>query len=161
MKEENYKHALERTDIGFSWDRSDEEWSSYNDSEKIVLNRRSINRLHRSSVLKWRALTAWIIVFSIAAISLYLANRHRITDVQDSRVYSCEKTYQSFPEMFRPFFPREQSDWTPEQVTNFNKLTTRANELAKRCRHQVSPSRKSEPSDHKNTKTIPNTTATK
>jgi hypothetical protein len=155
MTEDNFKMEHGDYGTGFSWEKTDDEWSTFSEEEKIVLNRRSINALRRSSVLKWRALTVWIILFSIVAISLYLANRHRITDVQDSRIFSCERTYHSFPEMFRPFYPREEKDWTPEQVSSFNKLTARANELAKTCTHQVATDRKAQPSDHKNTKTIP------
>lgn len=51
---------------------------------------------------------ATAILFLISAglgIFGYLANKHRISDIQDSRISSCERTYLAFKQVYAPFLP--------------------------------------------------------
>lgn len=51
---------------------------------------------------------ATVVLFLISAglgIFGYLANKHRINDIQESRVDSCERTYLAFKQVFQPFIP--------------------------------------------------------
>lgn len=57
--------------------------------------------------------------------------------LQKSRVESCQRTYESFPLMFKPFFPPDQKKWTDAQNTNWNKLQDRADGLGAQCREQI------------------------
>ena len=59
--------------------------------------------------------------------------------LQNSRLESCQRTYRSFPLMFRPFFPADQSQWTSSMRGNWDKLQTRADDLAGQCGKQIHP----------------------
>jgi len=79
-----------------------------------------------------------LIILGIAGVGWY-SNRQRIADIQQSRVTSCEKTYGAFLDVFRPFFPRERTDWTPEQARNWGRLATVVDTLVARCHQQTRP----------------------
>jgi hypothetical protein len=45
------------------------------------------------------------IIAILTGIFSYYANKHRINDIQDARVASCERTYMAFKQVFKPFIP--------------------------------------------------------
>ena len=48
-------------------------------------------------------------------------NHLRISEIQDSRVESCKKTYTGISDVFRPFFPKEPlTDAQRERLEQFN-----------------------------------------
>jgi hypothetical protein len=128
-----YENKLDRRD-------PDTDWQDLSLDEKVDRNRSLIIRLQKSSRFKWKALAVWIVAFSAVAISLYIANHHRINDIQQSRIESCKKNYSSLPEFTRRvFFPREVKSWTPEQRTTSRRMDTTAEALARRCERQTAP----------------------
>src|SRR4051812_37783217 len=80
------------------------------------------NKLDAKHRWRWIVIGIWIVLFSGTAIALYYANRHRINDVQKSRVESCQRTYSSFLTVFRPFFPPRRQDWSIKQNEDWAKL---------------------------------------
>lgn len=81
--------------------------------------------------------TAILFVISILIATFgYLANKHRIADIQDSRVSSCERTYLAFKQVFKPFIPpltlRTQKQ--KHDIHTFYKLIK---ELRANCNHQT------------------------
>jgi hypothetical protein len=73
---------------------------------------------------------------------LAAANRERIADIQSNRVASCERTYSSYIEVFRPFFPsgpptKKNKRWAPEQRRDWGKLSRTVERLKGRCDEQV------------------------
>jgi hypothetical protein len=116
-------------------------------------------------IWRWRALTIWIVIFTIAvglAINqnraqdrrdhtqaveaarlagetsrLALANEDRIEEIQESRVISCKRTYEGIREVFGPFFPPPPR--TKEEQTNLNKFNNRIDDLKSRCSKQTEP----------------------
>lgn len=80
---------------------------------------------------RWRALTLWIAVFTAAVI-------FGLTDIQSSRLSSCKRTYSSYLEVFRPFFPKgDVITWPARQQKSWNKLTKNVNELKAACDKQI------------------------
>lgn len=65
-------------------------------------------------------------------------NRQRIAEQQQSRIASCRQTYESFNEVFKPFFPPPKKR-TQEQRDNLQKLSDRVDELKKNCSVQTRP----------------------
>lgn len=89
-------------------------------------------------------LLAAVLVLSVLAFASLIAyanhlSRQRDAAIQRSRVESCERTYQSFPLMFQPFFPADRADWTARQLRDWEKLGARADELARQCVKQTTP----------------------
>lgn len=80
-------------------------------------------------IWRWRAMTVWIIIFSVVVFWALAETRHlshennaRISDVQQSRILSCRQTYESIRQVFAPFTPTKP---TPQQEKNlklFNQL---------------------------------------
>lgn len=92
--------------------------------------------VRRRNKWKWRALSVWIVLVSVAWIIAWTANQNRIHDIQKSRVASCQKTYESFKEVFAPFFPPEKKR-TKEQQNNLDKLNKVVDRLKLRCTIQT------------------------
>lgn len=77
----------------------------------------------------------FLILCGFAAVAL--ANRHRVDEIQDSRVKSCQTTYDGIREVFTPFFPDPPR--TPEQIDNLNKFNDTIDKLRNRCEVQTRP----------------------
>jgi len=87
----------------------------------------------------------WLVA---ATISLYLAlgalfvvgwvsNNHRADEIQRSRVYSCQQTYESIKDVFTPFLtpPRKRTAKEAADIALFNKII---NSKKANCVNQVS-----------------------
>lgn len=59
--------------------------------------------------------------------------------IERGRLHSCQQTYRSFPEVFRPFFPADRKTWPPMVRRNWAKLIKRTDELARGCSQQIQP----------------------
>lgn len=57
-------------------------------------------------------------------------NAARIEDIQKSRVESCQRTYNSFPEVFKPFIPPVQ---TPQQLKDWQNFLALVHAKAHQC----------------------------
>jgi hypothetical protein len=89
---------------------------------------------------RWRAIAVWIIAFSTIAILMYTANRHRINDIQASRVYSCQKNYDGTAALaIRVFFPNPRDARAQGTV---DRLHDAADELKKKCVAQTNANRR-------------------
>jgi hypothetical protein len=69
-------------------------------------------------------------------------NKDLVAEIQTNRVASCRQTYESYIEVFRPFFPsgrptKQNKRWAPEQRKNWGKLTGTVERLKGRCDEQV------------------------
>lgn len=82
---------------------------------------------------------SWIIhdvrANSNARIELVKQNRQRIKDIQESRIASCQTTYNGIREVFRPFFPPVPR--TPKQEADLNKFNSTIDKLIKQCKTQT------------------------
>lgn len=94
---------------------------------------------------RWRFLRWWIIIVSIALMFQYTQirdsvqqNKQRITDIQASRIVSCITTYESFRQVFKPFFP-PPGHRTVKQNQDLNKLNKIVVARKKQCVVQVQP----------------------
>lgn len=71
---------------------------------------------------------------------LVTANRHRIHDIQASRLHSCRETYHAFLIVFRPFFPgTSEEHWLKKQRHDWEKLRSRVSFLVRQCSEQTQP----------------------
>jgi predicted PurR-regulated permease PerM len=69
--------------------------------------------------------------------TLVAENSNRIHDVQQSRVESCQKTYEGIREVFKPFFPQHPTN--KQQIDNLEKFNTTINKLKAACDKQTKP----------------------
>lgn len=106
-----------------------------NDNEKDFVHPGETQKvLHRLAIA-----TGLLFIFSIViGVSGYIANGHRIDDIQKSRVYSCQQTYEAFKKVFKPLIPPPELQ-TPKQKQDVLKFFHEAYFLKRRCSHQVSP----------------------
>lgn len=66
----------------------------------------------------------------------WVANSHRIHEIQSSRTVSCERTYEGIREVFRPFFrPPDKS--TPKEKADQLKFNITIDRLKKNCSKQT------------------------
>lgn len=85
----------------------------------------------------WRwLLIVWLAGFTIALIFAYNANSHRVSDIQKSRLTSCERTYEGIREVFKPFFPPPKTA-TPKQLADQSKFNRTIIHLKARCATQI------------------------
>lgn len=91
---------------------------------------RVADELQRRHKWRWRALTAWVILFTLAVIFLY-------ESVQISRLESCRQNYGAFNEVFKPFFPPKGAKTTTKQQNNIDKFHKTISDLRSQCRGQV------------------------
>lgn len=72
----------------------------------------------------------------LAALSI--ANKQRISDIQQSRLESCKSTYNSFHTVFDPFFPpkTKRTEKQKKDLLKFNRIIAKK---VRECRVQVSP----------------------
>jgi hypothetical protein len=92
-----------------------------------------LNYRHR---WRWRGLSLWIIAMSAAVILGIRANTHRISDVQASRIESCERTYEGIRTVFKPFFPDPKTaDST--QLRNLIRFNNILDRLKRQCDTQT------------------------
>lgn len=89
---------------------------------------------------RWRALTLWIIVFTIAvgfalhdSRQLANANRKRIAEIQQARVFSCRKTYSGVEEVFNAVFLPSPKKQNTEQKSISKKFHTEVVNLQNKC----------------------------
>lgn len=111
---------------------------------------------------RWRALSVWIVVFSIFvawAVNTALDASHKNNqaihelrqtqsdlkqaqsdlkqaqqDIQTSRLASCKRTYNSFQQVFNPFFTKQQ-----RQQPNFKKFQRVLIHLKAGCKKVITP----------------------
>lgn len=96
-----------------------------------------VNRvLKESHGWRWNLLAIWILLFSIAVILGLLANQHRVNDIQQSRVESCKRTYQSFKDVFKPFVSKHPTEVERARLQAFNALL---DSKIQGCDKQVKP----------------------
>ncbi len=76
-------------------------------------------------------------VLLVQNASLAHENSDRITDIQQSRIESCERTYEGIREVFRPFFPKHPTN--QRQIDNVETFNTTINNLKKACTKQTKP----------------------
>lgn len=74
-------------------------------------------------------------------------NKHRITEIQDSRTESCKTTYDGIGNVFRPFFPPVPR--TEKQQEQLDKFNNKIKELKAGCTKQTKPTQ-SKPSQNRN-----------
>jgi hypothetical protein len=92
---------------------------------------------------RWRAIAVWIIAFSVVAVLMYTANRHRINDIQQSRVYSCVQNYNGLAKVFEPFRPPGDNPNTPRnEADDFRKFDNTIRRLKRQCVAQVDTKRR-------------------
>lgn len=90
------------------------------------------------------ALAAWLLlviamIVGFAKLShLGTQNQERISDIQRSRLESCETTYTSFHVIFDPFLP-PKGHRTAKQKHDLAKFNAIIDKKIKECRHQVTP----------------------
>jgi hypothetical protein len=72
---------------------------------------------------------------SKSAQHLSSENRHRITDIQEQRIRSCQLTYQSIYDVLQPFFPKGNT--TPKQRADQVKFEEIIRDKKKGCTKQV------------------------
>lgn len=67
-------------------------------------------------------LTIWILGFTIFSLYLFIENGYRVNDIQKGRVASCQKTYESIRDVFKPFFapPNNRTQEQTDQIRKFN-----------------------------------------
>jgi hypothetical protein len=94
---------------------------------------------------RWRFFQVWVVVFTIVVIWLIRDNNHlgqqnkaRISDIQVSRVASCRTTYESFREVFSPFFP-PPGKRSPKQARDLKKFNNIIDRKKRKCIRQVQP----------------------
>lgn len=64
-------------------------------------------------------------------------NKKRITEIQDSRVASCKRTYDAIEDVFSPFFPKPPR--LQEQEENIRKFRHLIDQYRKGCIEQTKP----------------------
>lgn len=106
-----------------------------NDNEKDFVHPGETTKiLHRLAIA-----TGLLFILSVViGVSGYVANGHRIDDIQQSRVYSCQQTYEAFKKVFRPLIPPPELQ-TPKQKQDTAKFFHEANVLKRRCVKQTNP----------------------
>lgn len=77
--------------------------------------------------LRWRLLTVWIIVFSLAVGYAIRVQREQTNDIQKSRLHSCQASYEGIREVFKPFFrpPDVQTAKEKADQLKFNSIIDR------------------------------------
>lgn len=103
------------------------------------------SRVVRSRIFSKEGLITWIIVFTVYQIYNGISvrhvgqeNKHRIIEIQQSRVHSCSTTYESFRQVFKPFFP-PPGHRTAKQKRDLAKLDRIINKHKSKCVKQVQP----------------------
>lgn len=92
---------------------------------------------------KIKAIFITITVLFTLVLILYAAgyntNKHRINDLQASRISSCQTTYSAFIKVFAPFLPtdEEQAKMSQKQKDRLNRFFNKINELVLGCSKQV------------------------
>jgi hypothetical protein len=81
---------------------------------------------------RWRALTIWIVLFTLVGIIGIRENRERINDIQTSRVESCRANYDGMRTIFLTFLPPHESR-SPEQIESLAKFDIMIAELKSKC----------------------------
>lgn len=77
----------------------------------------------------------YVVIIALGAIT-YIANQHRIDDINSSRTSSCRQTYEGVREVFLPFFaPPEER--TAEQKKNYKLFNDTINERKQNCGKQT------------------------
>lgn len=92
-----------------------------------------------------KGVIVWIIIFSVAMIwvahGIIEASQHnndRIVDIQHSRIVSCQTTYESIRQVFKPFFPPAGSR-TAKQQQDLKKFNSIIDQRKTKCISEISP----------------------
>lgn len=96
-----------------------------------------MDEIRRSLKLLAVATTVLYIALGIALLVIYINLGQKSDAIQDSRLVSCERTYESFNEVFKPFF-RPAAQRTKKEQSDFDKLHNKIKELKDRCSTQIS-----------------------
>ena len=67
--------------------------------------------------------------------ALVAENQARITDIQTTRIESCERTYEGIREVFSPFFPKPPL--TQQQLNNLERFNKTIADLRAGCVNQT------------------------
>lgn len=76
------------------------------------------------------------LVIGVGISSSFYANGNRVSDLQRSRVESCERTYEGVRLIFKPFLPPAGTR-TPKQQRDLKRFNDRVDNLKARCDEQV------------------------
>lgn len=101
-------------------------------------------KLHNSDPLQrafnWLALATIFLYLSMGGIAVFgwISNANRVNDIQQNRVYSCQKTYDGIREVFKPFLsaPKKRTAQEQKDIDLFNKTIAH---LKAKCHAQVKP----------------------
>ena len=85
---------------------------------------------------RWKILTAWIVLFSATSLGTQIQNRHRVDEIQQARIASCQRTYEAFIEVFEPFFP-SGPEATPDQLIRTQNFKDLINDKKANCGRQT------------------------
>jgi hypothetical protein len=91
---------------------------------------------HKDFIIMTLATVGLYLALGVLGIVGYIANSHRISDIQQSRLVSCQRTYEGIREVFSPFFLPANKE-TPKQAENRHKFNTTINRLKEGCSHQT------------------------
>lgn len=72
------------------------------------------------------------------AVVGWISNSNRVNEIQASRLESCEKNYEAFRKVFKPFF-RPAAQQTPKERSDQAKLNRTVDKLKKQCKQQIKP----------------------
>lgn len=93
---------------------------------------------------RWRALTIWIVIFSFLVVvalhrqsELTRQNHARVSEIQQSRIESCEATYRKMQQIL--LVSLEGRPRTPERIQRFERLYALVD--PHQCSQQVNPNK--------------------
>lgn len=99
--------------------------------------------LHQKHRWRWRALTIWIILFTLTVIVMYRSNHHlvgenrsRIADIQKSRIDSCQANYEGIRKVAISLYPPAKIR-SVAQAESLSKLNQTIKGLKSRCAKQT------------------------
>lgn len=95
-------------------------------------------RKRRAILIAFGVITVCFFATLLGFMFLLRQNRNRISDIQQSRVFSCQQTYRGVEEVFRPFFPSKEAA-TREQLNDLEKFHQQVLKLVAGCKHQTNP----------------------
>ena len=89
------------------------------------------------TVRRWEVVFAFVAVTAAYVIGLWLTvhlNNERITDINQSRLESCQRTYEGVRQVFNVFFPDAPKGQEKKDIRKFNR---RVDALKRGCERQT------------------------
>lgn len=98
--------------------------------------------LRRGLLLLALATVVLFIGLVITGVVGWAILENRADDIQRGRLESCQRTYQSYIDVFRPFFPEgppiaSNKNWTAEQIENWENLNRTIRRKKTQCPSQI------------------------